>query len=146
MSSAKLKTKKKEAVHAKKALGEIETHSVKDTTVRFIEKFEPGYFIRQGDIQVERVSDLTPKGKAIPGNKLAEGETKGARHFVEGDYQLYLSPENKRTDPLQGPILVAKSRVTITHPEHADHSIPAGCYSVTYPNDFAKEERQRRMD
>lgn len=96
----------------------------------------------QGDVYLLRVNDNHPRGKKITETQLAPGTTKGSRHVAEGKKISIF--ETTSTNPLMGPVIVAKERFEVVHPEHANHSIPSGCYQVGYQLDA--ETRRRVMD
>ena len=122
---------------------QAETHSNED---RFVRTVQMGQIIRQGDIYVERVKDNISKGKETQELQLAPGTSKGSRHILvkdPGNLKVYENPTN---DPLDGPIIQAKKRFALNHPEHPNFSIPSGTYKITYQRDFAMEERARVRD
>lgn len=111
----------------------------------------------QGDVYLLRVKDNHPRGKRLPDarRQVAPGNEPGSRHVVECkdrdgnllDIELYEPvlehfPEAKRM--LIGPVVVAKHRFELTHPEHATHSLPAGVYQVGFQLDV--ETRMRVQD
>lgn len=111
--------------------------------------------IRQGDIYVIRISDEELKDfeKADkPSYQLAEGNTVGSRHILSDDskYEFYKASnkisilEDVREDML-GPVFKAAERFSVTHPEHADVSLPEGNYAVTFQR-IQKKEIQRVQD
>lgn len=112
--------------------------------LRNIESMKVGEAIRQGDIYVRRVAAKPEHaGGATTERQLAPGTTRGSRHFVEGDVEVFEGP---LSNPLVGPTFVASKRFRISHPEHAHFSLPAGIYEVTYQRDFEREEIARVLD
>jgi hypothetical protein len=113
--------------------------------MRFIENIEIGQFVRQGDIYIHRVHDDHPCGDVTENRQLAFGTTRGSRHILEGDAEVYLgmtAPEwAKRA--LLGPMFKLFRRGTVTHPEHAHISLPAGTYQVTHQMDARTLQRVR---
>jgi len=83
--------------------------------------------------------------------QLATGQTVGSRHCAEGPVQVFWPasteaavagcPVSLYTDDAAaqreciGPVVVATGPWTLTHPEHAHHQFPAGCYFVSYQLD-----------
>ncbi len=116
-----------------------ETHTEQE--LRMIRVIEVGQWARQGDIAVQRV-DEEPRTKRTADRQLAPGNTKGSRHILEGKVDAY----EGGGDLLEGPLLIARERFTVTHPEHAHISLPSGTYRVTYQRDLQMEERARVMD
>lgn len=106
-----------------------ETHT---TDERFVRTMQIGDVARQGDIYIERVDDGYERGGEIADRQLAPGNSKGSRHVVCDGPQVF---EARSTDPLHGPVIVAKERFTVAHPEHADVSLPSGTYRVGYQLD-----------
>lgn len=130
---------KTEAVNV---LEQIQKESVSTKEERFAKKMKLGEVAQQGDLYLT-VVDTVPEGAITGDRQLAPGTSQGSRHFVEGNVEIYPYTGN---DPLTGPLVVAKERIAITHPEHANLSLPALTYRVTYQRDFAAEEIQRVMD
>ena len=115
--------------------------------VRFVRTCAPGDEIRQGDIYLYPVEPmpLDPWDiRRLDTLQLAPGSTPGARHVIEGDAEAYELLQ--RMDPLEGPIVHASARVTLTHPEHADVSIPAGTYAVRYQRDWTHPRGEAERD
>jgi len=113
-----------------------------DAELRYVNEMAINQFIQQGDIYIQRVEKIE-KGKKIHDLQLAPGTTKGSRHILadfKGD--IY----TREGDALTGPAIEAKERFTLTHPEHAHYSLPAGKYVVTYQRDFEQEQIQRVRD
>ena len=106
---------------------------------RVIDSMEIGQAIRQGDVYLvkvkEKPADLVPTLDL----QIAKGETKGSRHILEQTPTLKVY-KLKSPSPLQGPVIESKERINLTHPEHAHFSLPAGCYTSYYQQDFAAEE------
>lgn len=116
---------------------------------------------RQGDIYIQRIPDLTAKElktlKLWGSQKLVRGNEGGSRHIAEsgsGDepnrVRVYESDTVRmkvlstfRPEVQLGPVIVAKKRVTITHPEHAHIDLPAGCYQIGYQLDARTMQRVR---
>lgn len=104
-----------------------------------------GDYCRQGDIYLTRIdkADMPDEVKPIANSslQLAPGETQGSRHCLKSlrGVTLYAVPN---AGPLDGPIIEAQRRFTVTHPEHGDRSFPAGVYAVTYQRAFADELRR----
>lgn len=116
------------------------THTADERMVRTIVAPQ---WIRQGDINVQRVADDAPRGKPTTERQLAPGTSKGSRHTVSGEVRVF---EPAVADPLTGPIIESDERFVVEHPEHANVSLPSGTYAVTYQRDFAQEERARVQD
>ena len=133
---------KTQTIDASKAHELIEAFAPK-ADIRFIEVLAPGEAIRQGDLYLISIPPYANPGKGSGTRQLAPGETQGSRHIVEGDVDV-ITVTTK--DPLIGPVVVGKSRFTLTHPEHAHFSMPAGCYQVRYQRDYAAEEVARMRD
>lgn len=115
---------------------------------RIARRMDIGDAIHQGDVYIHRVADDYPHGKELGTRQVAVGTTIGSRHIAEGNVSVYAkaqpfpmpSMDERCWDACTGPVIVAQGTWTLTHPEHAHHRLPAGCYVVTYQLD----ERTRR--
>lgn len=122
--------------------------------IRRAATMEPGEFARQGDICVLRLlsrerPDLQQAGKRTAERQLAPGNTKGSRHVVASSVECEIYAPHDSADALQGPVIIARSRLLVEHPEHGHLDLPPGFYQVTYQRDYAKEradEIRRVMD
>lgn len=123
-------------------VAQIERQSQQHTAdERFVRTIEVGQCARQGDIYIERVGDDYHRGEEIQDRQLAPGNSKGSRHVVAGEVEVFAAPT--QDDLLHGPVIVAEQRFTVTHPEHADVSLPSGIYRVGYQLD---PRRMRRVE
>ena len=102
---------------------------------RFVRTIETNQSVRQGDVYLTRVPDNHRRGLATTDRQLAPGTSKGSRHVVADQQGVSLFKPADETDPLAGPIVVAEQRFRVTHPEHADFSLPSGTYQVGYQLD-----------
>lgn len=106
---------------------------------RVLKKMKIGETIRQGDIYLVRIENLSASElktlKKWGGEQLVRGSQGGARHMAvgaklyESDRQRFRGNGRARTT-LLGPIVVADRRLTVTHPEHAHFELPRGHYQV----------------
>lgn len=112
--------------------------------LKTIKEAKIGDIIRQGDIYIHFVGKDHPKGAIRKDHQLAPGFSKGSRHVADKSVEVFdgvRAPESWRKKmqanfptlrievmekELIGPRLHFKERALITHPEHADISIPAG--------------------
>lgn len=105
----------------------------------------------QGDVYLHRVAADHPRGAKLGTRQVAVGTTVGSRHVVEGDgVEVYAGvklpgavkpwPDVPESAYL-GPVVVAPEGLTLTHPEHAHHRLPSGCYQVTYQVDPVAQRR-----
>lgn len=128
--------------------------TAEDQEVRVCRRIEPGQAIHQGDVYVHRVDDSHPREDELGTRQVAVGDTQGSRHVAVGDVSVYggraLPPQFRApawlrgTDPRSiflGPVVVARSPWTLSHPEHAHHRLPAGTYQVTYQADQRSRAR-----
>lgn len=119
--------------------------------MRTVDSIEVGQFVRQGDIYVRRIADgeLRKGWTATSSRQLAPGTTQGSRHTVDESVEVLLNqnPVERRWTRLglafEGPVLKSNDRFTVSHPEHADISLPGGCYEVLYQSDFASQRRAK---
>lgn len=128
-------------------------NSVPDVDKRVVRRLEAGvHVVHQGDVYLHRVSDDHPRGEQIGKGlvQIALGTGSGARHMAEGDVEVFKGttfPKGFRVpewiDPAQmlGPVVVAKSRWNLPHPEHPHHELPAGTYQTTYQADWMTQRR-----
>lgn len=129
------KTKKRTAIEV---MGEIQSNAEKTAGHRtdFVRVLGEKQLVRQGDVAVT----LAPKGMqlgAVRGSRqVALGTSIGSRHVAEGDVVVH---ERPGAGMLEGPVVVAKERWTLTHPEHAHKSLPAGTYAIEYQRDLSTE-------
>jgi hypothetical protein len=135
----------------------IESEAPAISEPRFIHSIKVGEAIRQGDIYVMRLAPtadnfikqpqrdnqtnsfkdnpvkIVVKDYITPGqNQLVPGFTMGSRHMVEQTDKVKVLINPTTTSPIVGPVIVAKDRFTISHPQHAHFSLPEGCYGVFY--------------
>jgi len=130
-------------------VGIINKSAKKRQDKRIIKSLAPGAGIRQGDIYIININDMTQielfkKSTPVLVNianyittlkqsndyQLVPGSTKGSRHFACGDIVVKTNPTNRSS--VVGPIIEAKTSFVITHPEHAHFQLPAGKYIVCY--------------
>lgn len=124
---------------ATEVLSEIQSAAAETRPdVRRVATMKPGEYARQGDVYVTRLNELPELGKPYEGRQLAPGTSKGSRHVValSVDADLF---DVVQPGPLDGPIIDAKSRLLIEHPEHGHLDLPPGVYAVTYQRDYARE-------
>lgn len=115
---------------------------------RVVDEMALGEWIRQGDVNVVRI-EAPAKWRETLNRQLAIGTTIGSRHTVDESVTVLENPENgvvKRSSGLStavclGPQIVSKDRFTISHPEHADFSLPPGCYQVQFQTDPSTQQR-----
>lgn len=114
--------------------------------IRVVEDIAIGQWVRQGDVYMECIQ--SPSGwKETSNRQLAIGTTNGSRHTVFDNVTVLKNPENgvvKKTSTgaiCMGPQVVNEERFTVSHPEHADMSLPAGCYQVRFQVDARSYQR-----
>ena len=110
---------------------------------RMIRTMEIGQHFRQGDVYLERVADDYTVGEEIQDRQIAEGNSKGSRHIMEGNVTMFKRSGN---DILEGPTVRINERSVLTHPEHANVSIPSGTYKSRLQRDHMAEEIARVRD
>ena len=118
---------------------------IKDNKNRkFPEAASIGDSFRQGDIYITLVNDPNDSIKQKnPSNQIATGDTQGSRHCIDNlnNVDVY---QKKNPGMLDGPVLLVKYPVIITHPEHGHVELPIGCYDITYQKNLDSEEREMR--
>ena len=117
------------------------------TETRFIDSIKPGQDARQGDIYIVAIAAIPVDAKSTLNRQLAPGSTQGSRHSVDAEVSVF-NPANlgrKVTTPcgsaFAGPLLRSDTHILIKHPEHADISLPGGCYQVMGQWDPATDKR-----
>lgn len=126
-----------------------------DTEVRHHAAMSEGEIAHQGDLYVHRVTAAHPRGLVMGKSsvQVALGTGNGARHMAVGAVRVYAGtilpewvkpPTADLRGQMTGPVIVAKKRWTLEHPEHAHHSLPAGTYQVSYQYD--PRTMQRTID
>jgi hypothetical protein len=111
--------------------------------VRRIDAIKPEQVVRQGDIYIHRVPDAHPRGKTAA-RQLALGNTQGSRHVAEAPSKVFVGttlPIGCQPRTFLGPLVESDERFTVTHPEHAHVSLPAGTYQVTHQMDARSLQR-----
>ena len=119
----------------KKVEKEAKEKAIQD--VRYIGTIYPGQVIRQGDIYLLCVEKSHPVGEQTLNRQLAPGNSMGSRHCIEGNVNLYIgvkAPEWCKSN-LVGPVIVARERFKLVHPEHAHFDMPAGYFQTIYQLD-----------
>ena len=119
---------------------------LKDT--RVVDEIEIGQWVRQGDVYLTRIA-APSEWKETKNRQLAIGTTIGSRHTVDGSVTVLANPENGRVVRSNirgrakcfGPQVLSPDRFTVEHPEHADISLPGGCYQVQFQVDPASMQR-----
>jgi len=126
------------------AMKQIEKTAKKNkSAVRYIKSIGAGHVVRQGDIYIHGVDPSHEHGKPC-GNQLAQGTSKGSRHVAEGTKCWEGTKAPVWCDfALLGPFVKSEKRFTITHPEHANVSLPAGTYQICHQMDARTLERVR---
>jgi hypothetical protein len=147
---------KLDTISAKSAYDSVRgsVDSIKNGEHAIIPAMEPGDTLRQGDIYIVAI-DVSIDGKPHGSRQLAPGTTQGSRHIVEGDCDVIdinvdeginilarLIPATRGVAHFFGPAIIARSQVTITHPEHGDRSISAGNYLTIIQRTWADEVRR----
>jgi len=77
-------------------------------------------------------------GKPTTNRQLVNGISTGSRHCISPQDLAVVTilARSHNAHELEGPMIIATSRFTIEHPEHAHCSLPAGTYQVLYQRDF----------
>ena len=130
---------------------QIEDHSKNaDHATRVVNSIAIGEHVRQGDCYLIRIDQPSADWRPTTNLQLAPGVSNGSRHVAEGDVQILTSPESNPVarmpdgrSRLLGPQIVARDRFTVTHPEHAHVSLPAGTYQTTYQLDYDRQQAVR---
>ncbi len=105
---------------------------------RFVRVVGTNDVVRQGDVYVALARPAVERGARRGSHQVAVGTTTGSRHVAEGDVEVF---DRVGATEQDGPIVVAKDRWTLTHPEHCHVSLPAGTYEVGYQIDEMTRRR-----
>jgi len=131
--------------HVKEVLKRIQAEAEEaKPDLRWVRTCREGDAIRQGDVYLYPLDRVPNHGPVLETRQVAQGESQGSRHIVDGEGTLLERLDGGR-DPLAGPYLLAEKRVTLTHPEHAHISLPAGWYEIRYQRDFQEVQRVRAV-
>jgi len=118
---------------------------------------------RQGDLYIVFIprDAIGASAKRTENRQLAEGNTQGSRHIMEGDVEIYTDHgitgdyikqiSNTRNDipnDLVGPAIVFKGESNrLSHPEHGHKIIPGDlCGVVVYQSTLSGNLRRRVQD
>lgn len=103
-----------------------------------------GDVVRQGDLYLVCIDKL-PSGKKIEDRQLAEGNTQGSRHVVQGDVSI-VTPDSAHPGidrVLCGPAFHCNEAAEVTHPEHGNKVLPKDTtWRVTFQRAHAEEMRR----
>lgn len=116
-----------------------------------------GDVVRQGDLYIVSIGGLPRTTRRLKSGQLAPGNSRGARHFLLGDFEIYepdrdhvialiaraIAPKSFQSYvPLIGPVFRTRGEVEVDHPEHGNRILPAGeCFAVVYQRAFGVEVR-----
>ena len=108
-----------------------------DPSPRVMTEWPVGSWTRQGDITIHRVADDHKRGPMAKSKQLAIGDSRGARHIIQGASKIYqgvqLPPASTDARTPLGPLFVVTASEVIDHPTHANIDIRVpGVYQVTY--------------
>jgi predicted RecA/RadA family phage recombinase len=132
---------------------------IKNDELAVIPTVSLGDVVRQGDVYLVAITDITAGSSPATGAQLAPGNTQGARHIMEGNFSLHtvkadlVIEEIKKHVPtfdshpaLIGPVVKSLAGgCTLTHPEHGNRELPANeTFAVTYQRALAEEVRRQQ--
>jgi len=129
--------------HIQEKAKELAVHEM-----RVVSKMDAGQCVRQGDVYIHMVADDHKHGAETKNHQLAEGDSQGSRHICEtsDNITLYEGTDRPswvdRRQPL-GQMIKATATFTISHPEHADVTLPKGTYQICHQLDARTWERVR---
>jgi hypothetical protein len=109
--------------------------------------YQEGQVMQQGDIYIHPVPFDHPHGPSMGGHRqLAIGNTKGSRHMLEGDVEVFVgtkAPADVGEQTPLGPMFIVKSETArAPHPEHPEWiGITLGAYQVTHQINALTGER-----
>lgn len=126
--------------------------------VRRHETWSPGDCAHQGDLIFVCIHALPPGMNSRENRQLADGDTRGSRHVVEGgnvydgDAAVLARAVRKATGDRVSPSAdyigpVFTGPCVVTHPTHQHQAFPAGTVTVTvYQRNFTIDQREMRAD
>jgi hypothetical protein len=107
----------------------------------------------QGDLLIERVADVAPRGQMLPRSAdgvfvLAEGEVTGHRHVIREGVTFFRDDGLARDVP--GSLYIGHINVDTTarivHEEHGPVTLPKGTYRVRRQRELDPREARLVMD
>lgn len=131
---------------AERAFGRVASaaEQIRNDERRVVEVMSPGDNVRQGDIYITFLDREPRVIGPHESRQLAEGNTQGSRHTVEGDCEVLqvdgaealeilhrLVPDSRNFEQFVGPMIRAPKGCEVPHPEHAHYSLPPGSHLVT---------------
>jgi hypothetical protein len=173
MAQIKSKTKKAakaEVVTASSAFTGVmsSAEAIKNDETKTLGSPSTGDNVRQGDIYIVFLGprekfdlDKVGGGEPITDRQLAQGNTQGARHVLEGPAKLFKPKDVNAVaahinslrkgynipGELVGPVCFLEGQCELTHPEHGNFIMPGGeVVAAVFQRDYAEEEIRRTRD
>jgi len=142
---------------AKKANAPAMESIVNNAPRRFADADWPvGSVAHQGDVILVRIAELTAEAKPRKNRQVADGNTQGSRHILEGGkiYDCNLPavakaikaacPRSSVGEQYIGPVFLTDDTTALRHPEHGDHEYDAGmCVAVVFQRNLDAEQREQ---
>lgn len=131
-----------------------QAEKMKNDAPRTFDAWQCGDVAAQGDLNIVCIGQLPKSAKPRANRQLADGQTMGSRHVVEGgrvfdadaDELVGLVKAATGQDVqarYMGPVFTGPA--TLTHPEHGHHVYPHECINVVvYQRVLDAEEREQR--
>lgn len=131
---------------------------VNDAPRQFTDASWPvGSAAHQGDVILVRIESLPKGAKPRANRQVAEGDTQGSRHVLEGG-KIYdvdakavakavksACPKSDVGEQYCGPVFVTDESTALRHPEHGDHEYESGmCVAVVFQRNLDAEQREVR--
>lgn len=131
---------------------------VNDAPRQFTDASWPvGSAAHQGDVILVRIESLPSGAKPRANRQVAEGDTQGSRHILDGG-SIYdvpaksvakavksACPKSDVGEQYCGPVFVTDESTALRHPEHGDHEYEAGmCVAVVFQRNLDAELREVR--
>lgn len=155
-----MKTEPMTAIQFHQELEKAAKESTQD--VRDVSAMKAGEHSRQGDVYIHRIKGIPSAWdvEVKEHRQVALGQTMGSRHCADGAKIKVLWPKSREDAVAQcpislfkdnddfkraaiGPIVVAESEWTLTHPEHAHHKFGPGIYFTSYQIDYNTKREVR---
>lgn len=127
---------------------EKDAETTKVAKPRYFPIMKVGEIVRQGDIYIHRVDDKHEHGAELDSRQLAQGFSQGSRHVAEPPSKVYEGTTRPGSSTANGtvflgPLVKSDVEFTISHPQHANVTLGAGCYQITHQMDVKTLMRVR---
>lgn len=127
------------------------TETIVNNEQRHFGDFPVGTVSHQGDVILVSIVGLPANAKVRQNRQVADGNTQGSRHILDGG-DIYDGDTQNLIADATGQVIDRKYLGPVfrggelTHPEHGNQSFPADCtIAVVYQRNLDAEEREQRV-